>query len=88
MHAIVAMLAAYIRVLEAHGWVQVPMPSDSEISYFVRGTSLLDRIQVSSGRWSHMQFNGTAWLTNAEAGGNDADSLGVYLRKHFRSGRR
>jgi hypothetical protein len=83
-----AWLEAYLRVLGAHGWVQVPMPSDTEVSYFVRGTNLLDRIELINGRWSHMHFNGTAWLTNPEARGEDADSLGVYLRKSFRSGRR
>jgi hypothetical protein len=77
---------AYLRT---HGWVQVlPLPSDTEISYFVRGTSLLDRIEVVNGRWSHMHFNGTAWLTNPEACGDDAAGLGDYLRKSFRSGRR
>jgi hypothetical protein len=82
-----ATLVAYLRVLGTQGWVQVPMPSDTEI-YFVRGTNLLDRIEVVKGRWSHMHFNGTAWLTNPEACGEDADSLGVYLRRSFRSGRR
>jgi hypothetical protein len=81
-------LMAYLRVLGAHGWVQVPMPSDTEVDYFVRGTHLLDRIELVKGRWSHMHFNGTAWLTNPEACGDDAASLGVYLRKSFRSGRR
>jgi len=81
-------LVGYLRVLEAHGWVQVPRSSDTKISYFVRGTNLLDRIEVVRGRWAHRHFNGTDWVRNPEARGADAASLDVYLWKGFRSGRK
>ena len=77
------MLTAYLRVLEARGWVQVPTTRGS--SFFAHGEHLLDRIQVFGGRWSHYQFDGTSWRTHAEARGDDEASLAAYLRKHFRS---
>lgn len=80
-------LTAYLQVLEAHGWVQVPKTENQGISFFARGTHLLDRIQVFQGRWSHHQFDGTSWQTHAKARGNDPESLDTYLAKHFRSDR-
>jgi len=82
------MLMAYLQVLEAHGWEQVPMTLNTSISFFTHGAHLLDRVQVSGGRWSHYQFDGTSWLTHAKARGDDAASLDKYLTEHFRSGGR
>ena len=79
------MLMAYLRVLEAHRWVQVPMTLNTSITFFAHGEYLLDRVQVSKGRWSHYQFDGTSWLTHAKARGDDAASLDKYLTEHFRS---
>jgi hypothetical protein len=77
------LLMAYLRVLEAQGWVQVPTTRDTSLSFFARGTHLLDRIQVFKGRWSHHHFDG---LTHVKARGDDAASLDKYLTEHFRSG--
>ena len=81
------MLMDYLRVLESRGWVQVPTTTRGT-SFFVHGEHLLDRIHVSKGRWSHYQFDGTSWLTDAMARGDDEASLDKYLTKHFRSGGR
>jgi hypothetical protein len=75
----------YLQVLEAHGWVQVPTTLNTSITFFAHGEHLLDRVQVSRGCWSHYQFDGTSWLTDAKARGDDAASLDAYLRKHYRS---
>jgi len=81
------MLMEYLRVLEARGWVRVPVTLDAGISFFAHGEHLLDRIQVfNNGRWSHHHFDGTSWLTHAKARGDDEASLDAYLTKHFRSG--
>ena len=77
------MLTAYLRVLEACGWVQVPTTRGT--CFFAHGEHLLDRIQVFGGRWSHYQFDGTSWRTHAEARGDDEASLAAYLTKQFRS---
>jgi hypothetical protein len=82
------LLMAYLRVLEAQGWVQVPTTRDTSLSFFARGTHLLDRIQVFKGRWSHHHFDGASSLKHAKARGDDAASLDAYLTKHFRSGGR
>jgi hypothetical protein len=79
------MLMEYLRVLEARGWVRVPVTLDAGISFFAHGEHLLDRIQVFGGRWSHYQFDGTSWRTHAEARGDDEASLAAYLTKQFRS---
>ena len=76
---------AYLQVLEAHGWMWVPTMFDTSISFFAHGAHLLDRVQVSKGRWSHYQFDGASWLTHAKARGDDAASLDKYLTEHFRS---
>jgi hypothetical protein len=82
------LLMAYLRVLEAHGWVQVSTTRNTGISFFARGTHLLDRIQVFKGHWSHHHFDGASWLTHVKARGDDAASLDKYLTEHFRSGGR
>jgi hypothetical protein len=81
------MLTAYFRVLEARGWVPVATTLNTNITFFAHGEHLLDRVQVSKGCWSHYQFDGTSWLTDAKARGDDAASLDAYLTKHYRSGR-
>ena len=63
------MLMAYLRVLEARGWVRVPTTRGA--SFFVHGEHLLDRIQVFGRRWSHHRFDGTSWRTHANAHGDD-----------------
>jgi hypothetical protein len=82
------MLMAYLEVLEAHGWVRMPMTLNTSITFFAHGAHLLDRVQVSKGCWSHYQFDGTSWLTDAKARGDDAAGLDAYLTTHFRSGKR
>jgi hypothetical protein len=75
-------MEACLRVLEAHGWVQVPV-THNRVSFFTHGEHLLDRIEVAPGGWSHQQFDGTSWLKHSKTRGDDAAGLDAYLTKHF-----
>lgn len=79
------LLTAYLRVLEARAWVELPT-SEMGTSIFTRGTYLLDRIHLVGGRWSHHHYDGRSWPVKAR--GNDVASLEKYLAQHFRSDRR
>ena len=76
------LLAAYVRELEAHGWVRVPS-THNRTTFFTHGMHLLDRIQVAGGRWSHQRFDGASWVTHSTD--DDPASLDTYLAKHFPS---
>lgn len=79
------LLMAYLRVLEEHGWVELPT-REGGTSVFTRGTHLLDRIQIVRGRWSHHHFDRASWPVKAR--GDNAVTLEEYLTKHFSSGGR
>jgi hypothetical protein len=76
------MVTECIRVLEAHGWVRLPL-MDSGKRVFTHGKHRLDRIHIHEGRWSHQHVDATSWRSELRMQGNDAASLDVYLATHF-----
>lgn len=76
------MLTAYTRVLEAHGWVRLPL-MDNRMMVFTHGMYLLDRIHLRGSRWSHQHVDETSWRSESRQHGNDAASLETYLVAHF-----
>ena len=79
-------MMAYLQVLEAHGWMRVPV--NSHIRFYAHPSHPADRIQILDRWWSHHHFDGTSWLTHARARGvvEDAASLDTYLAQLFGSG--
>ncbi|HKZ06727.1 MAG TPA: hypothetical protein VJU81_14765 [Methylomirabilota bacterium] len=74
-------------MLEAHGWVRLPL-MDSRIIVFTHGKHLLDRIHIQAGRWSHRHVDAISWRSEWRMHGKGAPSLDRYLTSHFpRDGR-
>lgn len=83
----VPMLTECIRVLEAHGWVRLPL-MDNRLIVFTHGKYLLDRIHIHASRWAHQHVDAGSWRSKSRMHGNDAASLDTYLTTHFpRDGR-